>query len=95
MKNGALCAFDGPRRLWKEDMISDTDYEVRMNLRDGKAYVTDLDVQLMRRADTFHNSTKEEKGPWIADDLTEVHLEKLMEVPSNQDRAAHNESFEA
>jgi len=83
LKKRVLCVFDGPRRLWKDDMMLDTDYEVRMKLNDEKAYVTDLDVQTMRRADAFHNSTEEEKGPWIADDLTGLNgmdLEKLMEV---------------
>lgn len=82
MKKRVLCVFDGPRRLWKDDMMLDTDYEVRMKLSDGKSYVTDLDVQSMRRADAFHNSTEEEKGPWIADDLTGMDLEKLM-APSD------------
>lgn len=85
MKKRVLCVFDGPRRLWKDDMMLDTDYEVRMKLSDGKAYVTDLDVQSMRRADAFHNSTEEEKGPWVADDLTGMDLEKLMEVPSKRE----------
>jgi hypothetical protein len=85
MKKRVLCVFDGQRRLWKDDMMLDTDYEVRMKLSDGKAYVTDLDVQSMRRADAFHNSTEEEKGPWIADDLTGMDLEKLMEVPSKRE----------
>ncbi|KAF8864232.1 hypothetical protein BDZ45DRAFT_614494 [Acephala macrosclerotiorum] len=80
MKKRVLCVFDGPRRLWKDDMMLDTDYEVRMKLSDEKAYVTDLDVQTMRRAEAFHESTEEEKGPWIADDLTGMDLEKLMEV---------------
>jgi hypothetical protein len=80
MKKRVLCVFDGPRRLWKDDMMLDTDYEVRMKLGDEKAYVTDLDVQTMQRADGFHNATEEEKGQWIADDLTGVDLEKLMEV---------------
>ncbi|KAH7360506.1 hypothetical protein BKA65DRAFT_186424 [Rhexocercosporidium sp. MPI-PUGE-AT-0058] len=80
MKKRVLCVFDGPRRLWKDDMMLDTDYEVRMKLQNEKAYVTDLDVQTMRRADAFHSSTEEEKGPWIADDLTGMDLEKLMEV---------------
>lgn len=80
MKKRVLCVFDGPRRLWKDDMMLDTDYEVRMKLNNEKAYVTDLDVQTMRRADAFHNSTEEEKGPWISDDLTGMDLEKLMEV---------------
>ncbi|EKD11912.1 c2h2 finger domain containing protein [Drepanopeziza brunnea f. sp. 'multigermtubi' MB_m1] len=80
MKKRVLCVFDGPRRLWKDDMMLNTDYEVRMKLQDEKAYVTDLDVQTMRRADAFHHSTAEEKGPWVSDDLTGMDLEKLMEV---------------
>ena len=84
MKKRVLCVFDGPRRLWKDDMMLDTDYEVRLKLGDEKAYVTDLDVQTMRRANAFHDSTEEEKGPWIADDLTGMDLEKLMEVKREQ-----------
>ncbi|KAG9247235.1 hypothetical protein BJ878DRAFT_210100 [Calycina marina] len=85
MKKRVLCIFDGPRRLWKDDMMLDTDYEVRMKLtQNEKAYVTDLDVQTMRRADAFHNSTEEEKGPWVSDDLTGLDLEKLMEVKREQ-----------
>jgi len=84
MKKRVLCVFDGPRRLWKDDMMLDTDYEVRLKLGDDKAYVTDLDVRTMQRADAFHNSTEEEKGPWVADDLTGMDLEKLMEVKHEQ-----------
>ncbi|KAH8595926.1 hypothetical protein B0O99DRAFT_511387 [Bisporella sp. PMI_857] len=81
MKKRVLCVFDGPRRLWKDDMMLDTDYEVRMKLQGNeRAYVTDLDVQTLRRADAFHGATDEEKGPWVADDLAGVDLEKLMEV---------------
>ncbi|KAK2630412.1 hypothetical protein QTJ16_001232 [Diplocarpon rosae] len=80
MKKRVLCVFDGPRRLWKDDMMLDTDYEVRLKLQNEKAYVTDLDVQTMRRADALHQSTEEEKGPWATDDLTGIYLEKLMEV---------------
>ena len=80
MKKRVLCVLDGPRRLWKDDMMLETDYEVRMKLADRKAYVTDLDIQSMQRGNTFHNSTEVEKGPWAADDLAEVDLEKLMEV---------------
>ena len=78
MKKRVLCVFDGPHRLWKDDMILNTDYEVRLNLGDEKSYATDLDIQAMRRLDGFLNA--EEKGQWIADDLTGVDLEKLMEV---------------
>ncbi|PVH86256.1 hypothetical protein DL98DRAFT_510897 [Cadophora sp. DSE1049] len=80
MKKRVLCVFDGPRRVWKDDLMPDSEYEVRMKLADEKAYVTDLAIQTMRRADEFHASSAAEKGPWIADDLTGMDLEKLMEV---------------
>lgn len=84
MKKRVLCVFDGPRRLWKDDMMLDTDYEVRLKLGDEKAYVTDLDVQTMRRAQGLLSATEAEKGEWIADDLTGVDLEKLMEVKKRE-----------
>lgn len=82
MKKRVLCVFDGPRRLWKDDMMLDTEYEVRVKLSDGKSYVTDLDVQTMRRADAFHDSTEEEKGPWHIVDPADIDSVKLMEVGS-------------
>ena len=75
MKKRVMCAFDGTRRLWKDDMMLSTEYEVRIPLSDGKSYVTDLDVLTMRRAEAFHNATEEEKGY-----ENEVDLEKLMEA---------------
>jgi hypothetical protein len=80
MKKRVLCIFDGPRRLWEDDMMLDTDCDVRLKLSDGNAYVTDPDLQTMRQADTFHEATEGEKGTWIADNLTGVDLEKLMEA---------------
>lgn len=80
MKKRVLCVFDGSRGLWKDDMMPDTDYETRLKLGGEKSYITDLDIQTMRRADCFQNATEEEKGLWIADDLADVDLEKLMEV---------------
>jgi len=81
MKKRVLCVFDGPRRLWKDDMMIDTSGgETRVSLPDGKSYVTDLDVMTVRRADGFHNASEDEKGPWIADDLTGLDVEKLLEV---------------
>jgi hypothetical protein len=80
MKKRALCMFDEPLCLWKDDMMLDTDCDVRLKLSDGNACVTDLDLQTMRQADTFHKATEGENGPWIADDLTGVDLEKLMEL---------------
>lgn len=83
MKKRVLCVFDGPRRLWKDDMMIDTSGgETRVSLPDGKSYVTDLDVMTVRRADAFHNATDDEKGTWIADDLTGMDVEKMLEVKS-------------
>jgi hypothetical protein len=76
MKKRVMCAFDGPRRLWKDDMMLSTEYEVRIPLSDGKSYVTDLDVQTIKRAEAFLDATDEEKGPYEQ----EMDLEKLMAV---------------
>lgn len=65
MKKRVLCVYDGPRRLWKDDMMLHNEFEVRMTLPDGKSYVTDLDVETLKRAEAFHNATPEEKGPWM------------------------------
>lgn len=72
--------FDGSRRLAKDDMMLSTDHEVRIKLSDGKSYVTDLDVQTLKRAEGFHGATDEEKGPWISDDPTEEQLKEMQEM---------------
>lgn len=77
MKKRVLCVFDGPRRLWKDDMMLDADHEVRIPLPgvgDGRAYTTDLDIQTINRAEGVLNATEEEKGPWLDDE----GMEKLM-----------------
>jgi hypothetical protein len=76
MRKRVMCAFDGQRRLWKDDMMLSTDYEVRIPLSDGNSYVTDLDVQTVKRAEAFHDATDEEKGPYEV----EMDLGKLMAV---------------
>jgi len=79
MKKRVLCVYDGQRRLWKDDMMLDADHEVRIPLPgvgDGRAWVTDLDVQTLRRAEGVLNATEEEKGPW----LEEAELERLMQA---------------
>ena len=65
MKKRVLCVYDGQRRLWKDDLMLDQEYEVRMKMPDGKSYVTDLDMQTMKRAETMHDATVEEKGPLV------------------------------
>ncbi|KAI8938738.1 hypothetical protein NX059_004605 [Plenodomus lindquistii] len=69
MKKRVLCVYDGPRRLWKDDLMLDQEFEVRTTLRDGKAYVTDLDVQTINKAEALHGATAEERGPWVPDNI--------------------------
>ena len=73
MKKRVLCVYDGNRRLWKDDMMLNNDFEVRMRLGDGDSYVTDLDVETVKRAEALHNATEEEKGPY-----NDVDIERLM-----------------
>ncbi|KAK0827154.1 FACT complex subunit [Friedmanniomyces endolithicus] len=80
MKKRVLCVYEGQRRLWKDDMMLDADNEVRIPLVgegvDGRAWITDLDVLTLRRAEGVLNATAEEKGPWVRD---EGELERLMQ----------------
>ncbi|KAF3760138.1 hypothetical protein M406DRAFT_269446 [Cryphonectria parasitica EP155] len=78
MKKRVMAVFDGPRRLAKDDMMLSTEHEVRLPLADGRSYVTDLDVQTLRRAEGFLNATDEEKGIWISDDPTEEDLTAML-----------------
>jgi len=78
MRKRVLCIYDGQRRLWKDDMMLDAEHEVRIPLNDeigfNRAWVTDLDVQTMRRAEGVHGATEEERGVWEDDG----ELERLM-----------------
>jgi hypothetical protein len=78
MRKRVLCVYDGERRLWKDDMMLNNEFEVRMNLADGKSYVTDLDVETLKRADAIQGATAEERGPWIHEDVQGFNLEELM-----------------
>jgi hypothetical protein len=81
MKKRVLCVYDGDHRLWKDDMMLHNEFEVRMMLPDGKNYVTDLDVETMKRAVAFHNATEAEKGPGLPtteEDVQEFDLNALM-----------------
>jgi hypothetical protein len=69
MKKRVLCVYDGGRRLWKDDMMLDQEFEVRMHLAGGKSYVTDLDVQTLKRAEGVHGATIEERGEWVPDNV--------------------------
>ncbi|OCK82145.1 hypothetical protein K432DRAFT_293892 [Lepidopterella palustris CBS 459.81] len=72
MKKRVLCVYDGQRRLLKDDMMLDQEFEVRMTLPDGKNYVTDLDVQTLKRAEAIHGATAEERGPWVPDNILDT-----------------------
>ena len=72
MKKRVLCVYDGQRRLWKDEMMLDNEFEVRLRLGEGNSYVTDLDVVTVNRAEAFHNATEEEKGPWVQDDIEKL-----------------------
>ncbi len=43
-----------------------------MRFGDGESYVTDLDVETVKRAEAFHNATEEEKG------VEGIDIEQLM-----------------
>ncbi|KAJ5622417.1 hypothetical protein N7528_005649 [Penicillium herquei] len=72
-KKRVLCVFDGPRRLWKDEMMLNNEFEVRLRLPGGPgdgtnrdAYVTDLDVETMKRAEGVHSANDEQRGPWLS-----------------------------
>ena len=81
IKKRVLVVFDGKRRLWKDDMMMSSDYEVRCPVggedqrTGGQQWVTDLDVATMRRAEALHAATGEERGEWNEDG---GELERLM-----------------
>lgn len=80
MKKRTATYFDGCRRLAKDDMMLSTEHEVRIPLSDGQSYVTDLDVQTLRRAEGFLNATEEEKGLYVSDDPTEAQYKLMLDA---------------
>lgn len=86
-KKRVLCIFDGPRRLWKDEMMLDNDFEVRLKLPCGPgdgtgrdAYVTDLDVETMKRVEGVFSANDEERGPWV--DVTNGQQGQIMGRPA-------------
>jgi hypothetical protein len=51
---------------------------VKLPGADGRSYVTDLDVQTLKRAEAIHDATEEERGPWRPDNIMDDHVEQLM-----------------
>lgn len=82
MRKRVLCVFDGERRLLKDDMMLNSRYEVGIHMPltgaadsqmpSSGSYITDLDFQTLRRADGVFNSTSEERGPWVPDNVLAV-----------------------
>lgn len=70
-KKRVICAYDGPRCLWKDEMMLDNEFEVRIRLPGGagdgtnrEAYVTDLDMMSLKRVEGVFGATEEERGPY-------------------------------
>ncbi|KAL1897011.1 hypothetical protein Cpir12675_002536 [Ceratocystis pirilliformis] len=83
-KKRVLAVFEGQRRIAKDDMMINNEHEVRWHLADGNTYVTDLDVQTIRRAQGWHGATEEEKGPWVSDDPTEEDRQTMIALMEQQ-----------
>ncbi|KAL4802960.1 hypothetical protein BDV18DRAFT_145937 [Aspergillus unguis] len=88
MKKRVLCVFDGQRRLWKDEMMLDNELEVRLKLPGGagdgtnrEAYITDLDVETLKRANGILSATEEERGPWIDGPSTQLLGQPAMLLP--------------
>ena len=68
MRKRVTCVYEGQHRLMKDEMMLNNDFQVRMSLgQNSNAYITDLDVRTLERANALHNATEEEKGPWNPD----------------------------
>ena len=84
MKKRVLCVFDGQRRLWKDEiMLNNSQFDgVKLklpadNYRD--AYITDLDLETMKRAEGIFSASQEERGPWPVE---QQQMMELMGRPS-------------
>lgn len=87
-KKRVLCVFDGQRRLWKDEMMLNNEFEVRLRLPGGAgdgthrdAYVTDLDVETMKRVEGVHSANEEERGPWIEGPVSQLMGQPAMLLP--------------
>lgn len=87
-KKRVLCIFDGPRRLWKDEMMLDNDFEVRLKLPGGagdgtnrEPYVTDLDIETFKRVEGVYSANEEERGPWIAGPSNQLMGQPAMLLP--------------
>jgi len=85
-KKRVLCVFDGQRRLWKDEMMLNNEFEVRVRLPrrvedDRDAYVTDLDIETLNRAEGVLGATDEERGPWVGGPASYIMGQPAMPLP--------------
>jgi hypothetical protein len=85
-KKRVLCVFDGQRRLWKDEMMLNNEFEVRVRLPrrvedDRDAYVTDLDIETLNRAEGVLGATDEERGPCIGGPASYIMGQPAMPLP--------------
>lgn len=87
-KKRVLCIYDGKRRLWKDEMVLDNEFEVRLGLPGGAgdgtnrdAYVTDLDIECVKRAEGVFSATEEERGPWMGESSNRLMGQPAMLLP--------------
>lgn len=87
-KKRVLCVFDGQRRLWKDEMMLDNEFEVRLKLPGGagdgtnrEAYITDLDVETLKRANGILSATEEERGVWNSGAAAQMIGQPAMLLP--------------
>ncbi|EAW15183.1 putative C2H2 finger domain protein [Aspergillus clavatus NRRL 1] len=87
-KKRVLCVFDGQRRLWKDEMMLDNEFEVRLKLPGGagdgtnrEAYITDLDVETLKRVEGVLSANEEERGPWLQGPSTHLIGQPAMVLP--------------
>ncbi|KAF7716509.1 Zinc finger C2H2 type domain-containing protein [Penicillium ucsense] len=87
-KKRVLCVFDGQRRLWKDEMMLNQEFEVRLRLPDTTwdgsyrdAYVTDLDVETMKRVEGVLSANEEERGPWSGSPDSQIMGQPAMLLP--------------
>ena len=70
----------------------DAENEVRTTLPGhaegrNRRWITDLDTQTLKRAESLHCATDEEKGPWIDEQCNLIDMEKLMMGPDRSHTA--------
>ncbi|GAQ11951.1 hypothetical protein ALT_9272 [Aspergillus lentulus] len=88
-KKRVLCVFDGQRRLWKDEMMLDNEFEVRLKLPGGagdgtnrEAYITDLDVETLKRAEGVLSANEDERGPWLEGPATHLMGQPATMLPT-------------